>query len=340
MNAIAERYVKLVLARRPARRRLRGCVLRSRRSGRPRPSGEKRPLAEIDAEAERLIDAHGRRRRPARTAMSWSSLRHEYLVGSSQALRARVRMLSGAKLTFDEESRALYDAVAPDASRVRTFRPRSTSSTPAAGRRARSSSATTRSGRAFIIPRIGSARVFDAAIAECRRRTLQHVRAAGRRELHGRVRHQQVVERLQLVPGELPQPDSGQHRPADLHRPRRRSRVPRGLSGHHVYNALLEKHLVRDRGWVEMSVYPLFSPQSLIAEGTANYGIEVAFPGDERVGVRARRAVSRPRAWTRTQAAEYYAGAGARRPAVVRGQRGGAAVSERRDRPRRPPSTG
>ena len=31
-----------------------------------------------------------------------------------QALRARVRMLSGgAKLSFDEESAALYDAVAP-----------------------------------------------------------------------------------------------------------------------------------------------------------------------------------------------------------------------------------
>jgi hypothetical protein len=30
-------------------------------------------------------------------------------------------------------------------------------------------------------------------------------------------------------------------------------------------------------------VYPLFSPQSLIAEGSANYGIDVAFPGDERI---------------------------------------------------------
>ncbi|HET9212795.1 MAG TPA: hypothetical protein VFR03_20480, partial [Thermoanaerobaculia bacterium] len=49
-----------------------------------------------------------------------------------------------------------------------------------------------------------------------------------------------------------------------------------------VYNSLLEKHLVRDRGWIEFSVYPLFSPQSLIAEGTANFGIEVAFPGHER----------------------------------------------------------
>jgi hypothetical protein len=30
-------------------------------------------------------------------------------------------------------------------------------------------------------------------------------------------------------------------------------------------------------------VYPLFSPQSLIAEGTANYGIEVAFPLKDRL---------------------------------------------------------
>jgi hypothetical protein len=55
-----------------------------------------------------------------------------------------------------------------------------------------------------------------------------------------------------------------------------------GYPGHHVYNLMLEQHLVRDRGWVEYSVYPLFSPQSLIAEGTANYGIDMAFPGDER----------------------------------------------------------
>ena len=44
-----------------------------------------------------------------------------------------------------------------------------------------------------------------------------------------------------------------------------------------VFNMLLEKNLVRDRGWHEFSVYPLFSPQSLIAEGTANYGIDIAF---------------------------------------------------------------
>jgi len=40
---------------------------------------------------------------------------------------------------------------------------------------------------------------------------------------------------------------------------------------------------VRDRGWVEFSVYPLFSPQSLIAEGTANFGKEVVFTKAERL---------------------------------------------------------
>jgi hypothetical protein len=53
--------------------------------------------------------------------------------------------------------------------------------------------------------------------------------------------------------------------------------------GHHVYNMLLEKNLYRDKGWVEISLYPLFSPQSFIAEGSANYGIELVFPGDGKI---------------------------------------------------------
>jgi hypothetical protein len=42
-----------------------------------------------------------------------SSLRHQYLERQLSALAARVRMLKGERLTFDEESKALYDAVAP-----------------------------------------------------------------------------------------------------------------------------------------------------------------------------------------------------------------------------------
>ncbi|HNX52068.1 MAG TPA: hypothetical protein PKL08_18005, partial [Thermoanaerobaculaceae bacterium] len=38
---------------------------------------------------------------------------------------------------------------------------------------------------------------------------------------------------------------------------------------------LLESRLVHGKGWRELTVYPLYSPQSLIAEGTANVGIDV-----------------------------------------------------------------
>jgi hypothetical protein len=67
----------------------------------------------------------------------------------------------------------------------------------------------------------------------------------------------------------------------------------------------MEKNLVRGRNWIEFSVYPLFSPQSLIAEGSANYGIDVAFPGEERVAFE--REVLFPLAGlAEEKAAEYY----------------------------------
>jgi len=55
-----------------------------------------------------------------------------------------------------------------------------------------------------------------------------------------------------------------------------------GYPGHHVYNVLLEDRLVKGRGWVEYTVYPLYSPQSLLAEGTANVGIDLVFTDDAR----------------------------------------------------------
>ena len=55
-----------------------------------------------------------------------------------------------------------------------------------------------------------------------------------------------------------------------------------GYPGHHVFNVLLEEKLVKGRGWVEYTVYPLYSPQSLLAEGTANVGIDIVFSDDER----------------------------------------------------------
>ena len=55
-----------------------------------------------------------------------------------------------------------------------------------------------------------------------------------------------------------------------------------GYPGHHVYNVLLEDRLVRGEGWREFTVYPLYSPQSLIAEGTANAARKIVMDDDAR----------------------------------------------------------
>ncbi|HEX5043315.1 MAG TPA: hypothetical protein VFV75_10445 [Candidatus Polarisedimenticolaceae bacterium] len=57
--------------------------------------------------------------------------------------------------------------------------------------------------------------------------------------------------------------------------------VHEGYPGHHVFNVLQEDRLVRMRGFVERTVYPLWSPESLIAEGTADAAWDTIFPGEE-----------------------------------------------------------
>ena len=195
---------------------------------------------------------------------------------------ARVDLLSGKKMTFDEESQALYDAVAPTLRRGALPgdpRPARKGWCPA---RAPCPSSVEAFRQRFVIPRDRLDAVFKAAIDECRRRTRQHVELpAGEsfvveyvtgKSWSGYNWYKGGFHSLIQVNTDLP---IFIDRAIDL-------ACHEGYPGHHVYNALLEKHLVRDRGWPEFSVYPLFSPQSLIAEGTANFGIEVAFPGEER----------------------------------------------------------
>ena len=55
-----------------------------------------------------------------------------------------------------------------------------------------------------------------------------------------------------------------------------------GYPGHHVWNMLVENRLLKEKGWIEFAVFPLFSPYALIAEGSANYGVHLAFPDNEK----------------------------------------------------------
>jgi len=211
-----------------------------------------------------------------------SRLRWEYLDRQLSSLETRVRMLKGQRLSFDDESRALYDAVAPTfpASHFQAILDQLERRFPGNGPLVDRYDAWR---RAFVIPRERLDSVFTAAIDACRSRTRDHVQLPAdehftveyvtNKSWSGYNWYQGNFRSLIQVNTDLP---IYIDRAIDL-------ACHEGYPGHHVYNALLEQHLVKDRDWIEFTVYPLFSPQSLIAEGTANFGIEVAFPGPERV---------------------------------------------------------
>jgi hypothetical protein len=280
MNALAERYVKLVLAVGQHDADYVDAYY-GPPEWRTAAAAGKRPLAQLDTEALALQQALATAA-PAGGAEEMARLRHTYLTKQVSAVRTRLAMLSGRKLTFDEESKALYDAVAP-------------TSAPAVyeriveelGKRLPGSGSVLERYDAFrsrfVIPRDRLDATFRAAIDGCRSRTLQHVvlpadesftvEYVTNKSWSGYNWYQGQYKSLIQVNTDLP---IYVDRAVDL-------ACHEGYPGHHVYNVLLEKHLVRDRGWVEFSVYPLFSPQSLVAEGTANFGIDVAFPLEERL---------------------------------------------------------
>jgi hypothetical protein len=278
MTPIAEAYVKLVLA-----------------MGQHDPDyvdayyGPAEWKKETDA-AKLTLDAIGAKAgalakdlaATAAPADELEGLRRQYLERQLSALSARVRMLKGERLSFDEESKALYDAVAPThpASHFQGILDKLEKRFPGEGPLVARYEAFRKD---FVIPREKLDAVFQMAIRACRERTAKYislptsesftVEYVTNKSWSGYNWYQGGYRSLIQVNTDLP---IFIDRAIDL-------ACHEGYPGHHVYNALLEKHLVRDRGWPEFSVYPLFSPQSLIAEGTANYGIEVAFPGDERV---------------------------------------------------------
>jgi len=244
---------------------------------------EKKSLDAIGAEAVELSAALAKMPDIATSGDEMLKLRHEYLEKQISALAARVRMLKGEKLKFDDESRALYDAVAP------TYRQSGSEPDSHFDEIINQLDAKIPGKgplweryenwrKPFVIPKEKLDAVFQLAIKECRARTQAHVALPPNESFTveyvtnkpwgGYNWYKGNFHSVIQVNTDLP---IYIDRAVDL-------AAHEGYPGHHVYNSLLEKNLVRDRGWPEFSVYALFSPQSLIAEGTANFGRDVAFP--------------------------------------------------------------
>jgi hypothetical protein len=274
MDIIAERYVRLALALGEHDADYVDAYY-GPPAWRAQAESEKASLQSIAAQADVLA------RQLAQTAPSGGlddldRLRYQYLNGQLVALRARVAMRTGRKLTFDEESKALYDTVAPKQTEAEfaSVLAELGAKVPGSGPlRERLELFRDR----FVIPRDRLDATFRAAIDSCRQRTLRHIELPKEERFTLEYVTNQTwsaynwyqggyTSVIQVNTG-LPVRVDGA---VDL-------ACHEGYPGHHVYNVLLEKNLWRGRKWVEFSVYPLFSPQSLIAEGSANYGIDVTF---------------------------------------------------------------
>ncbi len=215
-------------------------------------------------------------------ADSAENARLDGLLRRLSALQTRIALNKGESISFDDESMRLFGAAAPDRDAA-YFQAILEEIDDRLGGEGNLPERVNAFQNQFAIPEDRLSAVFDAAIAECRRRTLANIDLPDNESFSieyvndkpwsGYNWYQGNAQSLIQVNTDLPIFIS---RAVDLG-------CHEGYPGHHTFNALLEKNLVLDKGWLEFSLYPLFSPQSLIAEGSGNYGIELAFPGDERI---------------------------------------------------------
>lgn len=239
-----------------------------------------RALPELKAGAEALTARLNAL--PATNADPMMVQRRKYLLAHLAAADARLRMLGGEKMSFADEAEALF-GVRPVLKPLNDYDPvlaRIDALIPGEGSL---TDRVTAFKSHYVIPKDRLQVVMDAAIAECRKRTLAHIPLpanesftlafVGDKPWSGYNYYQGNAASKIEINADFP---IYTERAIDLG-------CHEGYPGHHVYNALLEQTFVRQRGWVEMSVYPLFSPMSFVAEGSANYGIDLAFPGHEGV---------------------------------------------------------
>ncbi|HUP92338.1 MAG TPA: hypothetical protein VM074_08835 [Solimonas sp.] len=279
MSAIAESYVRMVLA---LGERDPGYVDAYYGPAEWQDQAHGR-MASLDEIRDTAVELSDRLQRLPPVADPLERQRRRFLGKHLGALAARAAMIEGHTFRFDAEARALYDFEPPQhdeafyqaiLDRLERLVP------PGAG------TLTERYERylqQFEIPKDRIQTVVQAAIDEARRRTLLHLALPGGEHFE-----------LELVTGNswsaynwykgkaysLIQVDTTLpvYLPSAI-----RLAAHEGYPGHHVYNALLEQHLVKERGWIEFTVYPLFSPMSLLAEGTAEAGVDMVFPDVERL---------------------------------------------------------
>jgi len=239
------------------------------------------PAERLGATADTLLEqlrAAGRRR-----LRGEEKRRYAYLEGQLLAVRAKIDLLAGAKMSFDAESKALYGVVAPsyEETHFQDLLKQLDEILPDEGSvYSRFNSYRIR----FTVPADKLQTALRTTIAECRRRTAEHLTLPADEGFEMRfvtgkpwgaaVTYQGAGRSLVEINSGAP------FCVADVLKIAGHEIYP----GHHVHLTLLDKHLVREKGWVEHSILLLHSPLALISEGLAEYGRrELVMARDERV---------------------------------------------------------
>ncbi len=242
-------------------------------------AAEKKPRSKSDliALARSLITQLGRAPLTASDGQ-----RRNALIGMLAAAETRLQMLDGQKFSFDDEAEGQFSTVPVlrPLSFYDTILAKLETDMPGTGSLATRVDAF---NERFVIPKQRLKPVFDAAIAECRKRTVAHINLPKDESFvmefvtgkpwSGYNYYQGNYKSLIQINTDLPIRIS---RAVDLG-------CHEGYPGHHVLNLMIESKLYRGKGWGEFSVNPLYSPQSVISEGSANYGIDLAFSAAERL---------------------------------------------------------
>lgn len=237
----------------------------------------RRTLAALEADADALLgDLRGVR------AEGMEARRRDFLEAYARAMRTRMAMQDGQRLSFRDEARLVF-GVTP------TIRPLSEFDVP----RARLDRMLPGDGpldqrveafRArYLIPPARYEAVIRAAIAECRRRTLEHISLPEDESF--------TLEFVTDKPWSGYNWYQGGHRSLIQINTDQPISIDRaivlgcheGYPGHHTHNVLMETELSHGRHWLEFTLFPLYSPISYIAEGEADHGIKLAFPDEERM---------------------------------------------------------
>lgn len=209
-------------------------------------------------------------------------LRQNFLFHQLSSVRAYIDQLTGTRLPFDTESLALYDAQSPALTEADfdLILLELDGILPGDGDlNARLSNYQ----RDFEIPHDKLDAVFTAAINESRARTKKYISLPAEENFRIEYVKNQIWSAYNWYKG-----DSYSLIQVNTDFPMFISRAidlasHEAYPGHHVFSILLEQYLVVEKAWMEYCIYPLYSPMSLLAEGSANYGIEMAFPEAERL---------------------------------------------------------